>query len=70
MDIIIKDSKPKGRTRTSLDKQLQDTGWGSSFKNAEDANKCEYVERKLKALFGSDTSNVSAKWINAVDKEK
>ena len=70
MYIIIKDSKPRGQTRTSTDKQLQEAGWGSSFKNEGDADKCEFLERKLKEKFGMDKSNVTAKFINKVEGEK
>ena len=46
--IIVKDGKPKGETRSSIDRKLVDAGWGSSFKNDEARDKCEFVERKLK----------------------
>jgi len=69
MLIIIKDSQPKGRTRTNTDRQLQDAGWGSSFKNAEAADKCAFIERKLKTHLGMDDSRVSAARINdLIDK--
>ena len=64
MLIIIKDSKPKGRTRTGTDKELKDAGWGSSFKNESDADKCEFIERKLKTHLGMDNSRVNAHYIN------
>ena len=64
--IIIKDSKPKGQTRTKDDRQLQDMGWGSSFKSPEDADKCAFLERKLKTHLGMDDSRINARDINAV----
>lgn len=66
MDIIIKDSKPKGRTRTSTDKELRDKWGTSTFKNAEDADKCAFIERKLKKITGREDSRVNASWINKI----
>ena len=66
MLIIVKDSKPKGRTRTSTDKLLKDSGWGSSFKDEESADKCAFLERKLKKEFNADDSRVIAKIYNRV----
>ena len=62
--IIVRDSKPRGTTRTSTDRQMQEAGWGSSFKNAEDADKCGFIERKLKEHLGADDSRVNASVIN------
>ena len=64
--IIIKDSKPKGRTRTSTDRQLNDAWGTSSFKNEEDRDKCAYLERKLKKEFNMDDSRVVAKVIDKI----
>jgi hypothetical protein len=66
MLIIIKDSPPKGITRTSTDRLLKDSGWGSSFKSEEDSDKASYLERKLKKNCGADESRVTAKEINLV----
>jgi len=66
MLIIVKDSKPKGQTRTHDDKVLQEAGWGSSFKSEEDSDKCGFIERKLKKELGADNSRVTAKLINRV----
>lgn len=66
MYVIIKDTKPKGRTRTSTDRQLRDAGWGSSFKDEEDSDKCAFIERKLKKEFNADDSRVIAAIINKV----
>ncbi len=64
--ITVKDAKPKGRTRTSIDRQLRDD-WGvSSFKNNGDKNKAEYLERKFKKRYGADSSSITAKNINKV----
>ena len=64
--IIVKDSKPKGQTRTHTDRELQSAGWGSSFKSEEDADKCAFVERKLKKELNADNSRVIAAVINRV----
>jgi hypothetical protein len=66
VDIIIKDSKPKGRTRISIDKELKDVGWGSSFRDAESADKAAFLERKLKKHYGMDDSMIGAKYFNEI----
>ena len=68
--IIIKDIKPKGRTRTSTDHMLKDLGWGSSFKTEEDADKCAFVERKFKKEHGADNSRIIAAHYNKVDRRE
>ncbi len=66
MYIIIKDSKPKGKTRTSTDEQLNHDWGTSSFKSEEDKDKCAFIERKLKKEFNADDSRVIAAIINKV----
>ena len=62
--IIVKDGKPKGRTRTSTDKVLGHA-WGTTgFRNAEDKDKAAFLERKLKKKYGCDNSRVTAKLIS------
>jgi len=68
--IIVKDGKPRGETRTSIDEKLCDNGWGSSFAREGDADKCAYVERKLKAQLGADDSQVPASVINRMGRSK
>jgi len=64
--MIVKDSKPKGRTRSSTDREL-DHSWGTtSFRNEEDKDKAAFVERKLKKEFNADNSRVTAKVISNV----
>ena len=70
LTIIVKDGLPRGRTRTQTDRELQDAGWGSSFKTDEDADKCAFVERKLKAVLNADDSQVSASLFRRVLVEK
>lgn len=66
MYIIIKPSKPRGSSRTRTDEVLVDSGWGSSFKNENDADKCAYLERKLKETLGADNSRVTARLYNQI----
>ncbi len=64
--IIIKDSKPRGRTRTNTEKELNHEWGTSSFKDEGDKDKCAFIERKLKKHFGADDSMVTAKVINSL----
>ena len=64
--IIVKDTKPKGRTRTSVDRQIQDSWGTTSFKSEGDRDKAQYLERKFKKKHGADTSSIIAKNINRV----
>ena len=64
--IIVKDGKPRGKTRSSMDRVLKDT-WGTTgFRNAEDADKARFLERKIKKKYNSDNSRVTAKMISDV----
>ncbi len=65
--IIIKDGKPKGNSRTRIDKEVIEASWGtSSFRNEEDKDKAAFLERKIKKHYGSDDSMVSAKLISNI----
>ena len=64
MDIIIKDGEPRGKTRSKVDKELQDIGWGSTFKNEEAADKCKFVERQFKKQHNGDNVQVPAAIFN------
>jgi len=55
MDIIIKKSKPRGRTRSSIEKRLAKE-WGSTGLTEEQIDKCEYLEREVKDKYGADKS--------------
>jgi hypothetical protein len=46
--IIVKDGKPKGMTRTKTEKVLQDAWGTTTFRSPEDADKCAFLERKLR----------------------
>jgi len=68
--IIVKDGKPRGETRTSLDRKLYDAGWGSTFAKEGDADKCAFVERKLKLTLNADEAMVPASVINRMGRGK
>lgn len=67
--IIVKDGKPRGQTRSALEKKFIDAGWGSSFKDEAAKDKCEFVERKLKKELGVDESVVPASVYNRMGAE-
>lgn len=64
--IIVKDGKPRGKTRSRIDHELRDNGWGSTFKNEGDRDKCEFVERKLKKQLGVDDAQVPVHVLNRI----
>ena len=64
--IIIKDGKPKGKTRTRVDRVIRDQWGTTSFRNEEDRDKAAFLERKIKKIHGSDDSMVKAKLISGV----
>ena len=64
--IIVKDGKPSGRSRTRDDREIREKWGTTSFRNREDRDKAEYLERKIKKHFGSDDSMVRAKDISRV----
>jgi len=66
--IIVKDGKPRGKTRSVIDRELYDAGWGSTFKNEGDKDKCQFIERKLKNQLGVDDAQVPASVINRIGK--
>ena len=66
MDIIIKDIKPKGRTRSGTDRDLQESWGTTSFRNEEDKDKAEFIERKLKKEYNADNSRVTARIISKI----
>jgi len=67
--IIVKDGKPRGKTRSAIDYELRDNGWGSTFKNEGDKDKCQFIERKLKKQLGVDDAQVPASVINRIDEK-
>ena len=55
MDIIIKKGKPKGRTRSAIEKQLEKEGWGTGL-SEEQIDKSAFLEREVKDRYGADKS--------------
>ena len=55
MEIIIKKTKPAGRTRTSINEKMQGE-WGSSTLTPEQNDKCKYLERQVKEKYGANKS--------------
>lgn len=70
LTIIIKDGKPRGETRSALNKKLIDAGWGSSFKDEGAEDKCKFVERKLKSNLGVDNAIVPAAVFNKMGEKR
>lgn len=70
LTIIVKDGKPKGQTRSSLDREAIDRGWGSTFRDEAAADKCAFVERKLKKDLGMDESFAPAKVYNRMGEKR
>lgn len=66
MLIIVRDGKPHGRTRSGTDEVLRKEGWGSSFTSEEAADKCAFLERKIKKVTGADDVHVPARAIDSV----
>ena len=65
--IIIKDSVPKGKNRTRTDRLLHEKWGTTSFRNAEDFDKAQFLERKIKKYHGADDSRVTGKQISDVE---
>ena len=66
VDIIIKDVKPKGQTRSGIEKELRKEGWGSSI-TEEQIDKCAFLERKAKKVLGGDSGQIRT---TSIDKVK
>lgn len=53
-NIIIKDRDHRfGKTRTEMNKNLESEGWGTSFKDGRDAERCKYLEKKFLSEFNT-----------------
>lgn len=68
LTIIVKDGKPRGKTRTSVDKELRDAWGATSFRDEASRDKCEFVERQMKKKFGTDDVQVNASFFNRIGK--
>ena len=55
MDIIIKKSRPTGRTRSKVERELLKEGWGGTM-SEEQNDKCKFLEREVKERYGADKS--------------
>jgi len=66
VDIIIRRSPQKGKTRSGIEKELRKEGWGSSI-SEEQIDKCEYAEKIIKEEYGADKSFVRT---NIIDRVK
>ncbi len=66
LTFIKRDRTPRGRTRTNMDKELQDAWGTSSFRNEGDKDKAAFLERKIRKEHGFEKSRVTAKLITDV----
>ena len=55
MEIIIRKTKPTGRTRSSINERMQGE-WGSSTLTPEQNDKCKYLEGIVKEKYGANKS--------------
>ncbi len=65
MYIIVKNTKPTGRTRSSINEQMQDS-WGQSTLTPEQNDKCKFLERKVKEKYGANKSMFTQDHIDKV----
>lgn len=64
LTIIVK-SKLKSRGRSDHDKMLRAEGWGGTM-TEEQADKCEYLERKAKSVGIDKTTFFRAEQIDSI----
>jgi len=55
MEIIIKKSRPTGKTRSSVNERMQGE-WGESTLTPEQNDKCKHLESIVKEKYGADKS--------------
>lgn len=65
VDLIIKKAKPKGQTRSSIDRQIE-SEWGTRTMTDEQRDKSEFLERKVKEKHGADKSQFKQHHIDRV----
>ncbi len=65
LTLIIR-SKLKSRGRSDYDKMLRAEGWGGAGLTEEQADKCEYLERRAKKLGIDKTTHFRAHQIDTV----
>ena len=67
MLIIIKGKSNHGKRRSEIEKNLAKEGWGTSL-DAEQLDKCDFLERKAKEKYGLEKSHMRTTNINKVGK--
>ena len=65
VDIIIKKSSPKGRTRSQIEHELNEE-WGGGSCDEEEMDKLKFKERDVKEKLGSDRHFVTGREIDKV----
>ena len=65
MEIIIRKSKPTGRTRSSINERMQGE-WGTTTLTPEQNDKCKYLESVVKEKYGADKSMFKQSHINEI----
>ena len=63
---LIVRSKLKSRGRSDYDKILRDEGWGGNM-TSEQADKCEFLERKAKKLGIDKATHFRAHQIDSIE---
>ncbi len=65
VDIIVKKGKPRGRTRSSIEKRLEGEGWGRTMTD-EQRDKSEFLERCAKEKYGADSTHFKKHHVDEV----
>ena len=65
MEIIIKKTKPTGRTRSSVNEKMSGE-WGESTLTPEQNDKCKFLESVVKEKYGANKSMFKQSHIDAV----
>ncbi len=65
MEIIIKKTKPTGRTRSSINERMQGE-WGTTTLTPEQNDKCKYLESVVKEKYGANKSTFKQHHIDKV----
>lgn len=65
MEIIIKKTKPTGKTRSAINERMQGE-WGESTLTPEQNDKCKFLERKVKEKYGANKSMFTQDHIDKV----
>lgn len=66
MDIIIRRGKPTGRTRSREDEVMRKEWGTSSFRSEEAADKCDFLERRVREKTGAENIQIPGKLIDGV----